>query len=71
MGRFWDGEKMCVSCMGMRSSFNRVVGDGRGVLFWEDRWIKSVRLMDKFHRLYRLSSRSVCNMGSWGNEGWV
>lgn len=33
---------------------NRVIGDGRGTLFWVDKWIGDLALKDRFPRLYQL-----------------
>ncbi|GKC63795.1 putative RNA-directed DNA polymerase [Tanacetum coccineum] len=54
-------------------SFKGVVGDGRDIGFWLDRWIGGVRLCDRFPRLYHLDRRKesrVADQGKWVNNEW-
>ena len=39
------------------SSWGGVLGYGREILFWVDRWIDNRRLCDRFPRLYHLDRR--------------
>ncbi|GKA78597.1 reverse transcriptase domain, reverse transcriptase zinc-binding domain protein [Tanacetum coccineum] len=55
------------------SSWGGVLGDGRDIMFWVDRWVDNRRLCDRFPRLYHLDRRkasSVSEKGSWVNEVW-
>ncbi|GJZ84097.1 RNA-directed DNA polymerase, eukaryota, reverse transcriptase zinc-binding domain protein [Tanacetum coccineum] len=55
------------SCLG-------VLGDGRDIRFWEDRWVRNRILRDRFPRLYHMDSRkegSVLDKGDWVNNGWT
>ncbi|GJR91336.1 hypothetical protein Tco_0215347 [Tanacetum coccineum] len=55
------GVKFSSSCIG-------VVGDGRDIRFWIDRWVDNQRLCDRFPRLYHLDRRkdvSVMDRGVW------
>nr|GEY75941.1 hypothetical protein [Tanacetum cinerariifolium] len=50
-----------------------VLGDGRDIIFWVDRWVDDRRLCDRFSRLYHLDKRkesSVWEKGSWDNMVW-
>nr|GFB06900.1 RNA-directed DNA polymerase, eukaryota [Tanacetum cinerariifolium] len=50
-----------------------VLGDGRDIIFWVDRWVDDRRLCDRFSRLYHLDKRkesSVWEKGSWDNNVW-
>ncbi|GKD79913.1 hypothetical protein Tco_1342534, partial [Tanacetum coccineum] len=52
------------------SSWGGILGDGRDIKFWVDRWIDNQRLCDRFSRLYHLDRRnesSVQEKGSWDN----
>ncbi|GJX37033.1 reverse transcriptase domain, reverse transcriptase zinc-binding domain protein [Tanacetum coccineum] len=51
------------------SSFVGVLGDGRDIRFWVDRWVDNRRLCDKFPRLFHLDRKkegSVMDKGLWG-----
>ncbi|GJT93110.1 hypothetical protein Tco_1081955 [Tanacetum coccineum] len=55
------------------SSLEGVVGNGREVGFWIDRWVGRERLCDRFSRLYHLDSRKegrVADKGKWVNGEW-
>lgn len=39
-----------------------LVGNGRLILFWEDKWFEGVSLAEKFPRLYRISRWKHCNI---------
>ncbi|GJR85663.1 reverse transcriptase domain, reverse transcriptase zinc-binding domain protein [Tanacetum coccineum] len=55
------------------SSFEGVVGNGRDIRFWIDRWVGNTKLCDRFPRLYHLDRRKegcVADKGSWANTGW-
>ncbi|GJW95236.1 reverse transcriptase domain, reverse transcriptase zinc-binding domain protein [Tanacetum coccineum] len=58
----------------LRVNYNkRVLGDGRDIRFWVDRWVDNRRLCDIFSRLYHLDRRkegSVMDKGSWVNGVW-
>ncbi|GJZ12655.1 reverse transcriptase domain, reverse transcriptase zinc-binding domain protein, partial [Tanacetum coccineum] len=52
-------------------SFIGVLGDGRDISFWVDRWVDNTRICDRFPRLYHLDRRkedSVFDKGSWVND---
>ncbi|GKC99720.1 reverse transcriptase domain, reverse transcriptase zinc-binding domain protein [Tanacetum coccineum] len=56
------------------SSFEGVVGNGRYVGFWLDKWVGDLRLCDRFPRLYHLDRRKegrVVDKGKWVNNEWV
>ncbi|GKB63320.1 reverse transcriptase domain, reverse transcriptase zinc-binding domain protein [Tanacetum coccineum] len=56
------------------SSFEGVVGNGRDVGFWLDKWVGDLRLCDRFPRLYHLDRRKegrVVDKGKWVNNEWV
>ncbi|GJY27531.1 reverse transcriptase domain, reverse transcriptase zinc-binding domain protein, partial [Tanacetum coccineum] len=60
------GLKFSSSCIG-------VLGDGRDIRFWVDRWVDNGRLCDRFPRLFYLDRRkegSVRDKGSWCNDNW-
>ncbi|GJX78798.1 reverse transcriptase domain, reverse transcriptase zinc-binding domain protein [Tanacetum coccineum] len=55
------------SCIG-------VLGDGRDIRFWVNRWVDNRRLCDRFPRLYHLERRKevrVLNRGVWVDNNWV
>ena len=55
------------------SSCRGVVGDGRDIMFWTDRWVGDQRLCDRFSRLFHLDRTkegSVFDKGSWVNGEW-
>nr|GEZ69574.1 putative ribonuclease H protein At1g65750 family [Tanacetum cinerariifolium] len=50
-----------------------VLGDGRDIILWVDRWVDDRRLSNRFSRLYHLDKRkesSVWEKGSWDNNVW-
>ncbi|GJW03796.1 reverse transcriptase domain, reverse transcriptase zinc-binding domain protein [Tanacetum coccineum] len=50
-----------------------VLGDGRDIRFWVDRWVDNRRLCDAFPRLYHLDRRkegSVMDKRTWVNDVW-
>ncbi|XP_071713177.1 uncharacterized protein [Rutidosis leptorrhynchoides] len=57
--------------------FERRLGDGSNILFWEDDWVGNVRLKDMFSRLYRIETnvsasikdRVILVNGNW-NFSW-
>ena len=56
------------------SSFQGVMGNGKEIGFWIDRWIGEVRLCDRFPRLYHLDSSKegrVADKGRWVDSEWV
>ncbi|GKB77483.1 reverse transcriptase domain, reverse transcriptase zinc-binding domain protein, partial [Tanacetum coccineum] len=51
----------------------RVVGNGKEIRFWLDRWSGEGKLCDRFPRLYHLDSRKegrVANKGRWVDSEW-
>ncbi|GJV06394.1 putative reverse transcriptase domain-containing protein [Tanacetum coccineum] len=51
----------------------RVLGDGKDIRFWVDRWVDNRRLCDRFPRFYHLDRRkegSVWDKESWVNDMW-
>ena len=55
------------------SSFRGVVGDGKDIGFWVDRWVDDSRLCDRFNRLFHLDRRKeerVAGKGRWVNNEW-
>ncbi|GKC96175.1 reverse transcriptase domain, reverse transcriptase zinc-binding domain protein [Tanacetum coccineum] len=55
------------------SSFIGMVGNGRDIGFWLDKWVGDTRLCDRFPRLYHLDSRkedSVAEKGRWVDNDW-
>lgn len=51
----------------------RVVGDGRGVSFWQECWVGQEKLQDKYSRLYNLSIQKnyfVSDLGFWRDGSW-
>ncbi|GKE33200.1 reverse transcriptase domain, reverse transcriptase zinc-binding domain protein [Tanacetum coccineum] len=75
---FWkEGDGLCVkvikSIHGDYEGLGGVLGDGRDIRFWVDRWVDNRRLCDIFSRLYHLDRRkegSVMDKGSWVNGVW-
>ncbi|GJS27260.1 hypothetical protein Tco_0487880 [Tanacetum coccineum] len=61
VGRDIDRLGVCFS-----SSFNRNLGDGTRVSFWDDRWVGGVRLRDWFPRLYHLDRSKVVRVAGRG-----
>ncbi|GKB26925.1 reverse transcriptase domain, reverse transcriptase zinc-binding domain protein, partial [Tanacetum coccineum] len=60
------GIEFTSSCVGL-------LGDGRDIRFWVDRWVDNKRLCDRFPRLYHFDRRkegSVMEKGSWVNDVW-
>nr|GEZ50427.1 protein kinase-like domain, beta-lactamase/transpeptidase-like protein [Tanacetum cinerariifolium] len=60
------GIEFTSSCVGL-------LGDGRDIRFWVDRWVDNMRLCDRFPRLYHLDTikeGSVMDKGSWVNDVW-
>ena len=58
--RFWD-------------SFGKKLGNGENIKFWEDRWISSGRLKDRFSRLYLFEENklaTVAKRGEFRGEEW-
>ncbi|GKD26040.1 RNA-directed DNA polymerase, eukaryota, reverse transcriptase zinc-binding domain protein, partial [Tanacetum coccineum] len=50
-----------------------VLGDGKDIRFWVDKWVDNRRLCDRFPKLYHLDRRkegSVWDKGSWVNDVW-
>nr|GEX60003.1 UvrD-like helicase, ATP-binding domain, P-loop containing nucleoside triphosphate hydrolase [Tanacetum cinerariifolium] len=50
-----------------------VLGNGRDIRFWVDRWVDNRRLCDRFPRLYHLDRRNegcIWDKGSWFNDVW-
>ncbi|GJZ25323.1 reverse transcriptase domain, reverse transcriptase zinc-binding domain protein [Tanacetum coccineum] len=59
--------------IGYTSSLKGVVGNGREIGFWVDKWLGYVRLCDRFSRLYHLDRRNkarVLDRGRWVNNEW-
>ncbi|GJY70867.1 hypothetical protein Tco_0474570 [Tanacetum coccineum] len=57
--------------IGYTSSLKGVVGNGREIGFWVDKWLGDVRLCDRFLRLYHLDRRKeakVVDRGRWVNN---
>ncbi|GJX92578.1 RNA-directed DNA polymerase, eukaryota, reverse transcriptase zinc-binding domain protein [Tanacetum coccineum] len=55
------------------SSCLRVLGDGRDIRFWIDRWVDNRRLCDRLPRFYHLDRKKegyIPDKGSWVNGGW-
>ena len=55
------------------SSFKGVIGNGRDIRFWVDRWVDNSKLCDRFPRLYHLDRRkegSVAEKGIWVDNMW-
>ncbi|GKG00713.1 hypothetical protein Tco_0302403, partial [Tanacetum coccineum] len=60
------GVEFTSSCIG-------VLGDGRDIRFWVDRWVDNRRLCDRFPRLYHLDRRKeglAWDKGVWVNNEW-
>lgn len=52
----------------------KIIGDGKAVLFWKDRWLGHDTLMDIFPRLFLISImkiEAISALGGWVNEEWV
>ena len=44
------------------SNFKLVVGNGKRVQFWEDKWLNNLCLKEEFPRLYSLSVEKGCTI---------
>lgn len=58
---------------GMSKELVRVVGEGRGVSFWDEPWCEGKVLRELFPRLYRISDNKqnrISEVGRWENEEW-
>ncbi|GKA56638.1 putative RNA-directed DNA polymerase [Tanacetum coccineum] len=67
------GEEIEGLGVGFVSSCVGVLGDGRDIRFWLDRWVDDGRLCDRFSRLYHLdrsNKSSVMEKGVWVNGEW-
>lgn len=56
------------------SSFDRKLGDGMDISFWEDKWCGGEAIRDRFSRLYYLAkdrNAYVRDMGVWRGSDWV
>ncbi|GJY02302.1 hypothetical protein Tco_0360454 [Tanacetum coccineum] len=69
----WIGEEIDGTGLEFSLSYYGVLGEGRDIRFWVDRWVDNRRLCDRFPRLYHLDRRNercVRDKGSWVNDVW-
>ena len=67
------GEEMGGLGIDFSTSFVGMVGNGRDIGFWVDKWVGDTRLCDRFPRLYHLDSRKedrVAEKGRWVDNEW-
>jgi len=54
--------------------FKWSIGEGKDILFWEDRWLNGESLKSSFPRFFSISSSKnakVSELGYWSNGDWV
>jgi len=52
----------------------RVVGDGKEIKFWKDKWVDNESLKQKFPRLFSFSlniGRTLSQVGVWNDNYWL
>jgi len=75
--RWWTNiHKVCggtLQGLWFDNSFEWVLGDGKKVKFWEDKWVGEETLKSKFPRLYMISDckdGAIGEVGHWEDNVW-